>query len=56
MAADVVYAIEDLDIVIRHWVKDYEPGKGRRVTSHEWWVDPVKKKVIIRLIVLDTEG
>lgn len=49
----VEWADHDLDTVIDFWVKHYEIPQGQMIARHEYFVDPVKKRVVLRLIIDD---
>lgn len=40
--------------IIKRWIKDYDQSK-QAIDGHEFFYDPVKKKVILKLYVRESE-
>lgn len=47
---DQIFLVDELDQIIQNHVNGYE-FKGGRVIGREWYLDPMKKKIVIRLYV-----
>lgn len=45
------YQEVDLQAVLNYFAKDFQLPEGQVLWSHEAFIDPVKKKVIFKLII-----
>jgi len=46
----IQYDVVAIDDVVNYFVRGYQKDKGE-ITSHEWFIDPAKGKLVIRLYV-----
>ena len=51
MSVEVVWCVESLETLVRRWVEGYQPTDGRVIQTSDWWLDPVKGQVVIRLFL-----
>jgi hypothetical protein len=47
----IQYQEAELSDVVRYYVEGLKPVDGERITSHDYFVDPSRGKVILRLYV-----
>lgn len=47
----IQYDVVDLDDVVRYFVAGYSPKPVNKIVNHEWFVDPVHGKLVLRLYV-----
>ena len=41
----------DMDTVMHYWVEAYKLPKGEEIAHFEWFYDPSKQKVVVRMVV-----